>query len=42
MKNGAKIRAVVEEAEKILRDYPELKYYQAIMKAKEEIGRAHV
>lgn len=35
MKNDKKIRAVVEEARKILKDYPELKCYEAIMKAKE-------
>ena len=35
MKNEEKIRAVIEEAAKLLRDYPELKYYEAIMKAKE-------
>ena len=35
MKNEEKIRAVIEEAAKLLRDYPHLKYYQAIMKAKE-------
>ena len=35
MKNETYIRAVVEEAKKILKDYPHLKYYEAIMKAKE-------
>lgn len=35
MKNEKKIRAVVEEAVKILNENPHLKYYQAIMKAKE-------
>jgi len=35
MKNEACIRAVAEEARKILKDYPHLKYYQAINKAKE-------
>jgi|GEM_PF-3502659 len=35
MKNEAKIRTVVEEAERILRDYPHLKYYEVIHKAKE-------
>lgn len=35
MKNTNKIHAVVEEAVKILNDYPGLKYYQAIIKAKE-------
>lgn len=35
MKNDKKIRAVVEEARKILNDYPHLKYYEAIHKAKE-------
>lgn len=35
MKNEEKIRAVIEEAAKLLRDYPELKYYEAINKAKE-------
>lgn len=43
MKNDKKIRTVVEEAAKILKDYPHLKYYQAIIKAKEvlkdDIGR---
>ena len=35
MKNETQIRAIVEEAAKILKDYPHLKYYQAIIKAKE-------
>ena len=35
MKNDEKIAQVVSEAAKILRDYPHLKYYQAINKAKE-------
>ncbi len=35
MKNGDKIAAVAEEARKILKDYPHLKYSEAIMKAKE-------
>ncbi len=35
MKNEEKIRAVIEEAARILNDYPRLKYYQAITKAKE-------
>lgn len=35
MKNEKKIRAVAEEAVTILRDNPELKYYEAIHKAKE-------
>ena len=35
MKNKTQIRAIVEEAAKILKDYPHLKYYQAIIKAKE-------
>lgn len=35
MKNNKKILKVVNEAQKILQDYPHLKYYQAIMKAKE-------
>lgn len=35
MKNEDKIRTVVEEAAKILRDYPHLKYYEAVIKAKE-------
>ncbi len=34
MKNDKKIRAVAEEARKILKDYPELKYSEAIQKAK--------
>lgn len=37
MKNEEKIRAVVNEAAKILKDNPHLKYYQAINKAKEVI-----
>ena len=43
MKNEEKIRAVIEEAAKLLRDYPELKYYEAIMKAKEVLkdGNKH-
>lgn len=35
MKNETYIKAVAEEAARIIRDYPHLKYYQAIMKAKE-------
>jgi len=35
MKNDEKIRMVAEEAARILRDYPELKYSEAINKAKE-------
>lgn len=35
MKNEEKIRAVVEEAARILEDYPHLKYYEAIHRAKE-------
>lgn len=35
MKNETQIRAIVEEAAKILRDYPHLKYSEAIRKAKE-------
>ncbi len=35
MKNERQIRKVAEEAARIMRDYPHLKYYQAIMKAKE-------
>lgn len=35
MKNETQIRAIVEEAAKILKVYPHLKYYQAIIKAKE-------
>lgn len=35
MKNEGKIRAVVAESVKILNDYPYLKYYEAINKAKE-------
>lgn len=35
MKNEACIRAVAEEARKILQDYPHLKYYEAVIKAKE-------
>lgn len=41
MKNEPYIRAIVEEAAKILNDYPELKYYQAIQKAKEVLGDAN-
>lgn len=29
------VRSVAEEAAKILKDYPHLKYYEAIIKAKE-------
>ena len=35
MKNERQIRKVANEAARIMRDYPHLKYYQAIMKAKE-------
>ena len=35
MKNEKQIRAVANEAAKILKDYPHLKYYEAITKAKE-------
>ncbi len=35
MKNEKQIRKVAEEAAKILRDYPHLKYYEAINMAKE-------
>jgi uncharacterized protein (DUF1778 family) len=35
MKNDEKIQAIVKEAAKILRDYPHLKYSEAITKAKE-------
>ncbi len=35
MKNERQIRKVVEEAARILRDYPHLKYYEAIHLAKE-------
>lgn len=35
MKNEKKIRAVVEEAVKILNENPHLKYYEAIHRAKE-------
>ena len=35
MKNDEKITAVIEEAARILRDYPHLKYYEAVIKAKE-------
>lgn len=35
MKNETQIRAIVEEAAKILKDYPHLKYYEAINMAKE-------
>ena len=38
MKNDEKIAQVVSEAAKILRDYPHLKYSEAIMKAKEVPG----
>ena len=40
MKNGDKIAAVAEEARKILKDYPHLKYYEAIQKAKEVLKDA--
>jgi len=39
MKNESQIRAIVEEAARILRDYPHLKYYQAIHKAKEVLKK---
>lgn len=35
MKNETQIRAIVEEAARILNDYPHLKYYEAIHLAKE-------
>lgn len=35
MRNEKQIRKVAEEAAKILKDYPHLKYYEAINKAKE-------
>ena len=35
MKNEKQIKAVVEEAARILRDFPHLKYSEAIRKAKE-------
>lgn len=35
MRNWDKIQAVANEAAKILKDYPHLKYNEAIMKAKE-------
>ena len=35
MKNERQIRKVANEAAKILKDYPYLKYYEAIQKAKE-------
>ncbi len=35
MKNETNIREVAKEAAKILNDYPHLKCYQAIQKAKE-------
>lgn len=35
MKNETQIRKVANEAARILKDNPHLKYYQAIMKAKE-------
>ena len=35
MKNERQIKAVANEAARILKDNPHLKYYQAIMKAKE-------
>lgn len=37
MKNEKQIRKVAEEAAKILRDYPHLQYYEAVIKAKEVI-----
>ena len=39
MKNETYIRAVAEEARKILKDYPHLKYYEAIAKAKEVLKK---
>lgn len=35
LKNGEKVKAVAEEAARIMRDYPHLKYYEAITRAKE-------
>ena len=35
MKNETQIRKVAEEAARIMRDYPHLKYYEAIHRAKE-------
>lgn len=35
MKNETQIRKVANEAAKILKDYPHLKYNEAIMRAKE-------
>lgn len=37
MKNETNIREVANEAAKILKDYPELKYSEAITKAKEVV-----
>lgn len=35
MKNEKRINLIANEAAKILKDYPHLKYYEAINKAKE-------
>lgn len=39
MKNEKQIKAVVEEAARILRDFPHLKYSEAIAKAKEVLKK---
>lgn len=41
MKNKKQIRKVAEEAARILKDYPHLKYYEAIIKAKEVLKDEH-
>ncbi len=35
MKDDRKKLAIIREAARLLRDYPEIKYYEAIEKAKE-------
>ena len=37
MKKGKEITEVAEEAAKIMKDYPDLKYYQAIKLAEEAL-----
>ncbi|HZK02177.1 MAG TPA: hypothetical protein VFC96_04860 [Anaerovoracaceae bacterium] len=37
MRKGKEIAEVVDEAAKIMKDYPQLKYYQAIALAKESL-----
>ncbi len=42
MTNNKNTREFVEEAAKLLRDYPEMKYYEAIEKAKEVLKNENV